>query len=132
MCRFKFLIITSLLILTLIFSTSKVWGTNESSYQSGYMSGSLQSPDISRNDANYFPQLHDYTCRLANASVIGNGAILPAVTTQTACENGFYDGWKVWCIHNAVNCVGNMTLGYLPDLLLKTHEQYQKGYTISN
>src|SRR5215469_18150718 len=37
-----------------------------------------------------------------------------------------------WYLDHSVDCVGNITSGYLPDLLLKTHQEYQRGYTISN
>jgi hypothetical protein len=121
-----------LLILLLVITPTLIFATNESSYQAGFFSGSLESPDIDRNDANYFPQLDNSTCKLTNASVLWRGAILPAVTNQTACQNGFYDGWKTWCAHNAVNCVGNLTSGYLPDFLIKTHQEYQRGYAASN
>jgi len=47
-------------------------------------------------------------------------------------ENGFYAGWKTWCIQNAVNCVGYLSSGYLPGLFLKAHQEYQRGYTASN
>jgi hypothetical protein len=128
-----FAIIFPLLLISMIIliPITHVDASNESSFQYGYMSGSLKSPQIDTN-ANYFPQLDNNTCGLSNSSVLSNGAIMPAVTNQTACQNGFFAGWKNWCLDHAVNCVRNITSGYLPDLLLKTHQQYQRGYTTSN
>jgi hypothetical protein len=106
--------------------------TNESSYQYGYMNGSLKGPGVA-NTSSYLAEFDNNICRLSNSSVLYyTGAIIPAVTNTTACQNGFFAGWKDWCINHAVNCVGNLTLGYLPDLLIKTHQEYLKGYTISN
>ena len=31
-----------------------------------------------------------------------------------------------------MDCVGNITSGYFPDLLIKTHQEYQRGYIASN
>jgi hypothetical protein len=122
-----------LFLVTLIVITPAIAkATNESSYQYGYMNGSLKGPGVA-NTSSYLAEFNNNICRLSNSSVLYyTGAIIPAVTNTTACQNGFFAGWKDWCINHAVNCVGNLTLGYLPDLLIKTHQEYQKGYTISN
>jgi hypothetical protein len=114
------LISYGVIALLLLLTPTLAKTSNESSYQYGYMVGSSKSPNININ-TNEYPQLHDYTCELTNASVTGGGAILPAVTNITACQNGFFAGWKDLCINHAVNCIGNITSGYLPDLLLKIH-----------
>lgn len=121
-----------ILVLLLLITPAIAKATNESSYQYGYMNGSLKGPGVA-NTSSYLAEFNNNICRLSNSSVLYyTGAIIPAVTNTTACQNGFFAGWKDWCINHAVNCVGNLTLGYLPDLLIKTHQEYQKGYTISN
>src|SRR5215469_12072825 len=105
----KYLCLILIAILTLVpLSTVFVKATNEGSYQYGYQQGSQSSG----HDNN--------TCVLEGA-----------VTNTTACIDGFFVGDKDWCISHAVNCVGNMTLGYLSDVLIKkiweTHLQYQRG-----
>ena len=118
------LIIFSILLLTLVFAPTLAFATKEGSYQNG-----LQA---SRPDTNSYPEFDNYTCALHNSTVIQ----YPPVTNTTACIDGFFVGYKDWCISHAVNCVGNMTLGYLPDVLIKkiweTHQQYQRGYNAAN
>ena len=75
--KYLCLVLISILVVVPI-STVSVKASNESSYQYGYMSGSLRSPNTSTN-ANWFPQLDNNTCRLSNSSVIDTGAIMPAV-----------------------------------------------------
>jgi len=53
------------------------------------------------------------------------GTAIPAVTNTTACKNGFFVGWKYWCINHAVHCVENMTMGDFPEMMLKAYEQHQ-------
>lgn len=94
----------------------KAFASNEGSYQYGYQQGS---------GANLYPGHDNNTCVLGGA-----------VTNTTSCEDGFFVGYKDWCINHAVNCVGNMTLGYLSDVLIKkiweTHQEYQKGYNAAD
>ena len=100
------------------------YATNEGSYKHGLLAG--------RPDTNSYPEFDNYTCALQNSTIIQ----YPPVTNITACIDGFFVGYKDWCINYAVNCVGNMTLGYLPDVLIKkiweTHQQYMKGYNAAN
>ena len=109
----------SLIIIILILSTptisiARVYGTNESSWQNGYFQGSLTGP-IFEKGANWNPEFSNNTCEIHLSSIkertLSNGIIMPKVTNTTACQNGFFDGWKNWCVNHAVNCIGNMTLG---------------------
>jgi hypothetical protein len=57
---------------------------------------------------------------------------MPAVTNTTACQNGWFSGWKDWCINHAVNCVQNITRGIFPPMILQTREQYLAGAKAAN
>jgi hypothetical protein len=57
---------------------------------------------------------------------------IPATTNTTACENGFFNGWKSWCLKNALDCVQNMTIGDFPDFIVKAHQEYLRGYNTAN
>ncbi len=95
----------ALMLLLLISSAIvSVNATNEGSWQYGWQQGSLKSPQIA-SGANLYPGHDNNTCVLGGA-----------VTNATSCENGFFVGYKDWCINHAVNRVGNMTLGYLSDV----------------
>lgn len=116
-------------------------GTDQGSYLHGYWAGSLTGPGddakLGGLGSNYYPLNIVHTCAINNGQVVGyppkvNGILDPAVTNTTACEDGWFNGYKSWCINHAVNCVGNITSGYFPDLLIKTHQEYQRGYTASN
>ena len=56
------------------------------------------------------------------------GIVIPAVTNTTACQIGFFSGWKNWCSNHAVDCVQNITRGDFPPIILQLHEQYLRGY----
>ena len=57
---------------------------------------------------------------------------MPAVTNTTACMNGFFDGYKNWCINHALNCIGNITMGDFPDMILKAHDEVLAGAKAAN
>jgi hypothetical protein len=57
---------------------------------------------------------------------------MPAVTNTTACEDGFFAGYKNWCINHAVDCVENITIGDFPDMIVKAHQEYLRGYNAAN
>jgi hypothetical protein len=50
----------------------------------------------------------------------------------TACEAGFFAGYKTWCINHLLNCVENITVGDFPPMLLKAHQEYLNGYNAAN
>jgi len=111
-------------------------GTNQGSYLHGYWQGSLTGPQHELG-SNWYPEHDSNTCALGGGQVLGyppevNGTVIPAVTNTTACEDGWFNGWKHWCSNNAMDCIGNITSGYFPDLLIKTHQEYQRGYIASN
>jgi hypothetical protein len=116
------LIIFSTLLLALILSPtfSSANATNEGSYEYGWQQGSLKRPNIAKS-ANWYPELDNNTCSLGGA-----------VTNTTACEDGWFNGWKNWCTNHAIDCVTNVTLGYFPDMMIKAHEQYNMGYKAAN
>ncbi|MGB6529791.1 MAG: hypothetical protein WBF33_16925 [Candidatus Nitrosopolaris sp.] len=60
------------------------------------------------------------------------GIVIPAVTNTTACQIGFFSGWKNWCSNHAVDCVQNITRGDFPPIILQLHEQYLRGYNAAN
>jgi hypothetical protein len=105
---------------------SYVNATNESSYRNGYFQGSLKSPAITEG-ANWNPTLDNNTCSKSIPSILNDGVVMPVVTNTTACLDGWYAGWKNWCINHALNCVGNLTLGAYPVMILQAHEQYLAG-----
>jgi hypothetical protein len=99
-------IFVSLTIIILVVSAPTitfVYGTNEGSYQYGYQRGSLTGPQFA-----------------------------PAETNTTACQDGFYNGYKNWCINHAVDCVENITIGDFPPMILQAHEQYLAGAKAAN
>ena len=89
------------------------------------MNGSLKDPQIAPG-VNFNPNSNDFAdqdtvCSPSSATVLSNGAVMPAVTNSTACEDGKIVGYK------DVKCVGNMTIGDFPDMLVKAHEQILAG-----
>ena len=56
----------------------------------------------------------------------------PTVTNTTACIDGFFNGWKNWCINHTVNCVKNFTLGGFPEMIITAHQQYLAGEKAAN
>jgi Flp pilus assembly protein TadD len=115
-------------ILALVPTTIFVSATNESSYQYGYMKGYLTLDPQNSPTANWYPELKNDTCAPSPSYKSGN-IVIPAVTNTTACEHGYFQGWKDWCsdIKHAVGCIGNITLGDFPDTLLRAHQQYIVG-----
>jgi hypothetical protein len=107
--------------------------TNEGSYTYGYWRGSLTRPQFAPG-SNWNPEFDNNTCGLSPSSILDNpkGAVIPAVTNVTACKDGWFSGYKNWCINHAVDCVGNITMGYFPDMILKAHQEYLRGYNLAN
>jgi hypothetical protein len=86
----------------------------------------MKNPQLG-SGANSNPELDNNTCSRNPASVLNDAAVMPAITNVTACKDGFFAGYKVWCINHAVNCVGNITMGDFPDMILKAHDQLLAG-----
>jgi hypothetical protein len=82
-------------------------------------------------NSNEFANLDDI-CHLHSASILNDAAIMPAVTNTTACKDGFFAGYKDWCIHHALDCVENITMGDFPDMILKAHDQILAGENAAN
>ena len=121
--------IHEILILVLVIFTINyqvAYGTNNGSYQYGFWEGSNSGP---QNNAslNEYPTFDNNTCSLVKSTTLNNGALIPAVTNTTACEDGWYDGYKIWCNNHAVNYVQNFTLGKFPEMVLNAHSQYLAG-----
>ena len=117
--------IPEILILVLVIFTINyqvAYGTNNDSYQYGFWEGSNSGP---QNNAslNEYPTFDNNTCSLVKSTTLN----IPAVTNMTACEDGWYDGYKIWCNNHAVNCVQNFTLGKFPEMVLNAHSQYLAG-----
>jgi hypothetical protein len=112
---------------------ARVKATNEGSYTYGYWQGSLTGPQNAPG-SNWNPEFDNNTCRLAPSSTLDNPkcAVIPAVSNKTACEDGFYNGYKNWCINHAVDCVQNITIGDYPVMIVKAHEQYLAGANAAN
>ena len=141
----RLIIFTPLLLTAILFSPHvfgineytigrMINGTNQGSYLQGYWEGSLTGPQYNPG-SNWYSDSGN--CVINNGSVLQYppkvaGVVIPAVTNTTACQDGWANGWKFWCINHAVDCVGNITSGYFPDLLIKTHQEYQRGYIASN
>ena len=107
-------------------------GTNEGSYTYGYWHGSSTGPLFGPN-TNLNPS-DQFNCRLAPGFISDNpkGVVIPAVTNTTACTNGWFNGYKVWCTNHAVDCVGNITIGDFPPMLVQALEQYLSGAKAAN
>lgn len=87
--------------------------------------------------SNWNPKLDNNTCGLAPISTLDytkdfKGVVIPAVTNTTACIDGFFNGWKNWCINHAIDCVENITIGDFPDMIMKAHQEYLRGYNAAN
>ena len=54
------------------------------------------------------------------------------MTNKTACEDGFYNGYKNWCVNHAVDCVENITIGDFPPMIVQAREQYLAGAKAAN
>ena len=131
----------SIVILFVFVELAVGWGltlsfakaTNEGSYMYGYWQGSLTGPQFAPG-SNWNPELDNNTCHIAPSSTLDNpkGAVIPAVTNKTACEDGFYNGYKNWCINHAVDCVENITIGDYPDMIMKAHQEYLRGSNAAN
>ena len=122
-----------LLLLPLFLLTAQVvWATNEGSYQQGFWQGSETGPLFTPGD-NYNPMhILGGICAPSPSYTTSNGVIMPAITNTTACQNGFYSGYKTWCINHAVNCVQNITIGDFPDMIVKAHQEYLAGAKVAN
>lgn len=125
-----------LMIISSTTTTATVWATDQSSFEYGYMNGSLKDPQIEAG-SNFNPNSNEFAnlngiCLIHTASVLNDAAVMPAATNTTACEDGFFAGYKDWCIHHAVDCVENMTMGDFPDMILKAHDQLLAGENAAN
>lgn len=117
---------------------SIAYGTNEGSYQHGFWKGTLTGPQFGK-DANWNPysESDNNICVLGGSYMLEYpkevyGIVIPAVTNTTACQIGFFSGWKNWCSNHAVDCVQNITRGDFPPIILQLHEQYLRGYNAAN
>ncbi|MGA9153893.1 MAG: hypothetical protein WBZ36_25215, partial [Candidatus Nitrosopolaris sp.] len=53
-------------------------------------------------------------------------------TNVTSCIDGYYNGWKSYCIRDAKDCVQNFILGDFPKMAIKAHHEYIRGNTTAN
>jgi hypothetical protein len=100
-----------LLLVAMTITPTLAYGTNESSYKFGYQRGSESGPIFKNGCLNENTEMGTY-CTMNNA----NG-----VTNTTACQDGFFNGWKNWCSNHAVDCVQNFTIGDSFNLTLAWH-----------
>jgi hypothetical protein len=124
-----------LLVIVLAPLATFVKGTNEVSYLSGFWSGSGSGPQ-NNSTLNNYPIFDNNTCSITHSSTLQrqltNGIVMPAITNTTSCLDGYFLGYKTWCIHHAIDCVENITMGVFPDMILKTHQEYLKGANAAN
>jgi lipoprotein NlpI len=118
-------------ILALIPTATFVKATNEGSYIYGKWQGSETGP---QNNAtlNEYPTFDNNTCGIHPSSTLTNGVVIPSVTNTTACEHGFFNGYKEWCTNHAVDCVQNITSGQFPEMIIQAKEQYNAGAKAAN
>jgi hypothetical protein len=106
-------------------SLVSIKATNEGSYEFGYQSGTWKD--------NSYPEFENgVTCGLVQSYKLSNGTVMPGVTNTTACTHGWYQGYKQWCLNHAVNCVQNIMMGDFPDMIVKAHQEYLRGYNTAN
>lgn len=120
------------IILLTILAPSLAKADNEGSYIVGFWTGSSTGPQIQPGGLNENPEFSNDTCKLSHSNILGDGSIEPAVTNKTACEDGFFSGYKNWCTHNAADCIDNITKGDYPPMILKVKQEYQRGYNLAN
>jgi hypothetical protein len=60
------------------------------------------------------PSFDSNTCKLSSSdtSFTVKSEAIPAVTNTTACEDGWFTGYKNWCAKNSMDCVNNITQYY--------------------
>ena len=98
--------------LTGYISQTQVKASNESSYKWGYSFGN-ETTDLGNN------------CEKSSTS-------LKDLTNVTSCIDGYYNGWKSYCIRDAKDCVQNFILGDFPKMAIKAHHEYIRGNTTAN
>jgi tetratricopeptide (TPR) repeat protein len=134
----KMNLVISISILLVVISSSStitaVMATNGSSYYAGYITAHANLIPGNTPNANWYPFYSNDTCIIHPSSTPANGRVMPAVTNTTACQDGFWDGWKDWCSNPkyAVDCITNITSGNIPPMLLQAHHEYMKGYDAAN
>jgi len=130
-----YLVLTTILALAPLFAnTPYVKATNEGSYLSGFWSGSNTGPN-NNSTLNNYPNFDNNTCSMTHfeRQIGSNGmVVMPAVTNRTACEDGFFNGYKQWCNKHALDCVQNITSGEMPPMLMQVHHEYVKGSDAAN
>jgi Tfp pilus assembly protein PilF len=113
----------------------KAFASNEGSYQMGFWSGSNSGPQ-NNSTLNQYPTFNNNTCSLVNSSTLNAAStlnvVLPAITNTTSCQDGWYNGFKVWCNNHSLDCVQNITSGMFPPMILQAKEQYDMGARIAN
>ncbi|MGC2575030.1 MAG: hypothetical protein WA364_26260 [Candidatus Nitrosopolaris sp.] len=109
----------SLLIAILAAAPTLAYATNEGSFISGFWSGSSTGPNNAPGQ-NANPSFDSNTCKLSSSdtSFTVKSEVIPAVTNTTACEDGWFTGYKNWCAKNSMDCVNNITQGIFPDFLV--------------
>jgi hypothetical protein len=106
------------LVLTMmsLAGTQFAYATNESSYQYGFHYGFSRYKEAIDNSANVdFPgsNLVKYNpCMEYKNGVL---VISSGVTNQTACIDGYVNGWKAWCKTDMNDCLEAVLSGDFPD-----------------
>jgi hypothetical protein len=119
-----------ILLILLAFHSPLAKASNESSFSYGYQQGSLTGPQFAPGvNWNPYSEFNNNTCAIYYPK---EGSVIPAITNTTSCLEGFFAGWKNWCSKNAVDCVQNMTVGDFPEMIMKTHQEYLRGYETAN
>jgi hypothetical protein len=110
----KLVILAAILSAAVVFiltTQNFVKADNKSSYDLGYSQGNISNFDPSDSCNKH---LNKYS------------------TNETACENGFFVGWKDYCLRNAKDCVQDFILGGFPDMAFKAHQQFLAGQNAAN
>jgi hypothetical protein len=89
----------------MMFGAQMAHADNESSYQWGYRDG-FDDYSYAIKYGNDFPS--------SNIADVCKG-VPEAVTNQTACTDGYVNGWKDWCMTDMKDCLEAVQSGDFPD-----------------
>jgi hypothetical protein len=62
--------------------------------------------------------LTDLPCTVGHDDAVTECYISGNVTNSTACTDGYVNGWKHWCTHNAKECSQVVVANVLPGSLI--------------
>jgi hypothetical protein len=109
-----------LALVGLVLTAQTAFATNESSYQWGYKGGFgsyhcfISGPPKHEDRQCQRPGGEDFICYSLPLLLNGTGYSTVTISNQTACHDGYVNGWKDWCKSDVANCSMLETFGVYP------------------